>query len=207
VILLGPNHHGSGSPYALFDAGTWQTPVGDVRVAEPLAAELLDHCDLLAEDPRAHRGEHSLEVQIPMLLRLNPQTQIVPILIGGKWPEAGGCRELRAIGTAIAETVREYSRPVLLLASTDLNHYEDQETSHIKDKLVLEAVTKLDEDGLMQRVKDVAVSMCGVAPTYVVIHAAKHLGANQAELVDYRTSGDVTGDFTAVVGYGGVIIL
>ena len=206
VILVGPNHHGRGSPYALFDAGSWRTPVGDVPVAAALAASLLDCCELLASDPRAHAAEHSLEVQVPMLQRLNPNVQIVPVLIGGGWPEAGGRHELAEIGAAIAQTVRESGRPVLLVASTDLNHYEDRETSRIKDKLVLEAVVNLDEDGLMQRVKEVEVSMCGVAPTYVVIHAAKKLGARHAELIDYRTSGEVTGDFSSVVGYGGVVI-
>jgi len=206
IIMVGPNHHGVGSAYALFDAGAWRTPTGDVAIDEPLAADLLDNCDLLAADARAHSLEHSLEVQVPMLRRVNPQVKIVPVLIGGGWPESGGRPNLRAIGDAIAAVVRTYGRPVLLLASTDLNHYEDQETSHVKDKLVLDAVVNLDEDGLMQRVKEVDVSMCGVAPTYIVIHAAKKLGAQHAELLDYRTSGDVTGDFSAVVGYGGVVI-
>jgi AmmeMemoRadiSam system protein B len=206
VFLVGPNHHGVGSMYAVYGAGSWQTPVGDAPVGEALAAQLLDHCELLAEDLKAHRMEHSLEVQVPMLLRVNPQVQIVPLLIGGRWPEAGGRAELRIIGQAIADTVRDYGRPVLLIASTDLNHYEDQETSHAKDKLVLDAILNLDEDRLVHRVKDAGVSMCGVAPTYTVMVAAKELGANKAELVDYRTSGDVTGDFSAVVGYGGVII-
>jgi len=206
VIMIGPNHHGVGSAYALFDAGKWQTPVGDVPIDEPLAAELLDNCDLLAEDLRAHSIEHCLEVQVPMLRRANPNVRLVPLLIGGSWPESGGRSLLRAIGEAIAATVREYGKPVLLLASSDLNHYEDQETAHVKDKLVLGAVEKLNEDALMDRVRDVEVSMCGVAPTFIVIHAAKKLGAKHGEVLDYRTSGDVTGDFSAVVGYGGVII-
>lgn len=206
VILLGPNHHGLGSAYAVYDAGAWRTPVGDVPIAEPLAAELLDACELLAPDPRAHCMEHSLEVQLPMLLRANPRVHIVPILIGGGWPESGGRHKLRDIGVTIAETVRSYGQPVLLLASTDLNHYEDQETSRIKDKLVLDAVLHLDADALMDRVRDVEVSMCGVAPTYIVLVAAKCLGAKQAELLDYRTSGDVSGDFSKVVGYGAVVI-
>jgi hypothetical protein len=206
VILVGPNHHGLGSPYALFDAGAWRLPGGDLSVSESLAAALLDNCELLAADARAHAVEHCLEVQLPMLQRLNPRVQIVPVLIGGGWPAAGGRHELREIGAAMARTVQEYGQPVLLVASTDLNHYEDQETSRIKDKLVLDAVVELDEDGLMQRVEDVGVSMCGVAPTYIVMHAAKKLGARRAELLDYRTSGDVTGDYSAVVGYGAVVI-
>lgn len=206
VILVGPNHHGIGSPYALFDSGSWSTPVGEVPIAEALAGTLLDNCELLAPDAKAHRAEHSLEVQVPMLRRLNPRVQIVPVLIGGGWPEAGGRHELAEIAVAIAQTVRESGRPVLLVASTDLNHYEDRETSRIKDKLVLDAVVNLDEEGLMQRVKEVDVSMCGVAPTYIVIHAAKKLGARHAELIDYRTSGEVTGDMSSVVGYGGVVM-
>lgn len=206
VIMVGPNHHGTGSAYALFDAGAWRTPVGDVAIDEPLAATLLDNCELLSEDFRAHSGEHSLEVQVPMLRRANPNVRIVPVLIGGGWPESGGRSNLRDIGIGLAQTVREYGKPVLLLASTDLNHYEDRESSRIKDKLALDAVVNLDEDALMDRVRDVEISMCGVAAAYIVIHAAKKLGAKKAELLDYRTSGDVTGDYSSVVGYGAVVI-
>lgn len=206
VILVGPNHRDAGSHYAVFRSGAWQTPVGDVPVAEPLAAELLENCALLAEDPRAHMQEHSLEVQMPMLLRANPNVHIVPLLIGGHWPESGGRRELTEIGSAIAETVREHGKRVLLVASTDLNHYEDQEVSHRKDTLALDAVVHLDPDALMDRVIEAQVSMCGVAPTYIVLTAALKLGAKHAELMEYRTSGDVNGDFTRVVGYGGVVI-
>jgi AmmeMemoRadiSam system protein B len=102
--------------------------------------------------------------------------------------------------------VQDYGKPVLLLASTDLNHYEDQKISNIKDKLALDAIVKLDEEALMNHVIDVEVSMCGVASTYIVLHAAKKLGAKRAELLDYRTSGDVSGDFARVVGYGAVVI-
>jgi AmmeMemoRadiSam system protein B len=141
-----------------------------------------------------------------MLLHANPNVRIVPLLIAGGWSDAGERRNLREIGAAIAQTVQEFGKPVLLLASTDLNHYENQETSNIKDKLVLDAVVNLDEEALMDRVHDVEISMCGVASTYIVLHAAKKLGAKHAELLDYRTSGDVSGDFARVVGYGAVVI-
>ena len=206
VILVGPNHHGIGSRYAVYSSGSWHTPIGDVPVAEPLASELLDSSDLLAEDSRAHAAEHSLEVQVPMLLRANPNVHIVPLLIGGGWPEAGGRAELKEIGRALAYCVQEYGKPVLLVASTDLNHYEDQESSHKKDKLVLDAVVNLAPDALMDRVISAEVSMCGVAATYIVLWAALGLGAKRAELIEYRTSGDVSGDFERVVGYGGVVI-
>jgi AmmeMemoRadiSam system protein B len=206
VILVGPNHRGTGNCYAVYSKGAWHTPVGDVPVAEPLALEILNSCELLVEDTRAHTHEHSLEVQLPMLLRANPNVNIVPLLIGGGWPESGGRHELKEIGSAIAQCVRECGEPVLLVASTDLNHYEDQEVSHAKDKLVLDAIVNLDPDAMMDRVIDADISMCGVAATYIVLRAAKGLGAARAELLEYRTSGDVSGDFSRVVGYGGVVI-
>jgi AmmeMemoRadiSam system protein B len=206
VIMVGPNHRGVGSAYAIYESGAWRTPVGDVPIDEPLATELLGNCKLLAEDPSAHGYEHSLEVQVPMLLRLNERLRIVPILIGGGWPESGGRANLRGIGRAIAETVKKHSGSVLLLASTDLNHYEDQQTSNRKDKLALDAVVNLDEEALMDRVRENKISMCGAAPTYIVLVAAKQLGAKRARLLDYRTSGDVSGDYLAVVGYGAVVI-
>ena len=102
--------------------------------------------------------------------------------------------------------MKQLGQRVLLVASTDLNHYEDQQTSNRKDKLALDAVVNLDEEALMDRVREHNISMCGVAPTYTVLVAAKQLGAKHARLLDYRTSGDVSGDFSAVVGYGGVLI-
>lgn len=194
VIMLGPNHHGVGSPFALYDAGKWVTPVGEVPIDEPLAAELLDQCDLLAEDPRAHALEHSLEVQVPMLQRINPAVRIVPILIG-----SDERYELRELGLAIAGAVQEHGGPVLLLASSDLNHYEDQQTSNRKDKVALEALVAMDEELLWNCCREEEISMCGVAPTYCVLVAAKKLGAKRAEVLDYRTSGDVSGDYGAVV--------
>jgi MEMO1 family protein len=206
VILVGPNHRDAGSRYAVYGSGAWHTPMGDVPIAESLALALLGNCGLLAEDTRAHAHEHSLEVQLPMLLRANPNVHVVPLLIGGSWPESGGRRELKEIGTALAKCIKECDQPVLLVTSTDLNHYENQEASHVKDRLVLDAIVKLDPDALMDRVIDADVSMCGVAATYIVMWAALGLGATRAELLEYRTSGDVSGDFTRVVGYGGVVI-
>jgi AmmeMemoRadiSam system protein B len=136
-----------------------------------------------------------------MLQQVNPAVRIVPVLIGRQDRAA-----LRELGEAIALTVREYGKPVLLLASSDLNHYEDQRTSNRKDKLALEAVAALDEELLWKRCEEEEISMCGVAPAYSVIVAAKKLGAKHGEVLDYRTSGDVTGDGSAVVGYGAVVI-
>lgn len=206
VILIGPNHHNLGSPYAVFARGIWRLPVGDVPVDEPTATALLESCDLLRDDPRAHRREHSLEVEVPFLLRANPKLRIVPILIGGPWPDSGDRCRLRALAAAIAGTVARCQDPILIVASTDLNHYEDQRTTDRKDRLALEAMERRDPEMLMDRVEHHDISMCGVAPTYVALHAANQLGASVATVLDHRTSGDVSGDYQAVVGYAAVQI-
>ena len=136
-----------------------------------------------------------------MLHRVNPYVRIVPLLIGSHDRD-----DLQQIGQDIAATVKEYGKPVLLLASSDLNHYEDQQTSNRKDRLALDAMVALDEQELWTQVHANDISMCGVAPAYIVLVAAKKLGATRAEVLDYRTSGDVSGDFSAVVGYGAVVI-
>jgi len=206
VILLGPNHHGVGPQFAVFDRGAWSLPSGEVAIDEPLTSALLAQSKLFVADVRAHQDEHCLEVQVPMLQRANPKVRIAPLLIGGGCPEAGGRDQLREIALALARAVEQVEDPVLLVASTDLNHYQDQETSNRKDRLALDAVVKLDEGSLLDSVRAADISMCGVAPTYVTVVAAKELGATRAELIDYRTSGDTSGDYTAVVGYGGVVI-
>lgn len=206
VVLIGPNHRGLGSRYAVFAEGSWRLPSGMIPVAQDVTAALLAECHQLTADERAHQLEHSLEVQVPFLQRLNPRVRIAPVLIGGSWPEAGGRGELRRIGEALANVVTRLAEPVLLVASTDLNHYESQATSNAKDRRALDAVVGLDEDELMRRVTAEEISMCGVAPTYIALIAAKKLGATRAEVLDYRTSGDVSGDFQRVVGYGAVVI-
>ncbi|MCX7914824.1 MAG: AmmeMemoRadiSam system protein B [Verrucomicrobiae bacterium] len=206
VILLGPNHHNLGHPYAVFARGTWQLPVGDVAVDEATADELLTRCDLLRDDAWAHSREHSLEVEVPFLMRTNPRLQIVPIVIGGPWPDSGDRARLRTIARAVAETVAHRGQPVLLVASTDFNHYEDQRTTERKDRLALEAIEHRDPELLMDRVQKHDISMCGVAPTYIALHAANQLGAQTVRILDHRTSGDVSGDYHAVVGYAAAVI-
>lgn len=206
VILLGPNHHNLGHPYAVFAHGTWHLPVGDVPIDEPTASELLAHCDLLRDDAWAHSREHSLEVEVPFLMRNNAGLRIVPIVIGGPWPDSGDRTRLRAIARAIAEVVAHRNEPTLLVASTDFNHYEDQRTTERKDRLALDAIERRDPDLLMDRVEEHDISMCGVAPTYIALHAANQLGAQTARVLDHRTSGDVSGDYQAVVGYAAALV-
>lgn len=201
-ILCGPNHFRQGSALdALMARGRWQYPGGEVSIHTELAQALLAATPKLRDDMAAHGKEHCLEVQIPFLHLLRPDVQIVPVLLWGQ--ELSFCRE---VGQALARVAREAMEPVLLVASTDLNHYEPQAVSNRKDRMAIDAICALDPEGLHQTVRRHDITMCGVAPTVAVLFAAAELGANTATLVRYMTSGEVSGDMDAVVGYCGVII-
>jgi AmmeMemoRadiSam system protein B len=201
AVLLGPNHTGLGSPAALVASGAWGYPGGSVPVARELAAALLAASSDLAEDPRAHVREHALEVQIPFLHRRRADLQIVPVTLGRVDP--GFCR---AVGEALGHVAAHWTEPVLVVDSTDLNHYESQAVSNRKDRLAIDAILGLDADGLWRTVQAHDISMCGIAPTQALLWAAPALGIRSARLVRYQTSGDVSGDVAHVVGYAGIIL-
>jgi len=202
AVVVGVNHRDPGaSPLALYDAGTWTTPLGDVDVDEDFARAWLTGCPAIVADPGAHAREHSLEVQIPFLQLRNPAVRIVPLMVTTHDPAT-----LRSAGTALGETVRDCAGGVLIVASTDMTHFESADRAETKDRMAIDAMLALDPDALMDTVARRRISMCGVAPTALVLHAAVCLGASQAELVDYRTSADTTGDRSDVVGYAGVVI-
>lgn len=200
VILLGVNHHGIGGPFALCARGQWQTPLGAVDVDEPLAEKLLSACPHLEDDPGAHEYEHSLEVELPFLQRTRKDLQIVPIAFGNDNPS-----RLSAIGKAIATVIKSVADPILLLSSSDMNHFESQEVADRKDRMAIEAMLALDPERLLEVCDEERITMCGVAPTCAMLHAVNALGGTRAELVDHRTSGEVTGDYSSVVGYAGII--
>lgn len=201
VVILGPNHHGVGHQAAVYAHGGWEMPLGPVPIAEVLAAAVLAACPMTAADTTAHRFEHSLEVQVPFLQALAGELAIVPICIGRLPLEV-----LLALGDGLAVALR--TRPVrpLLVASTDMTHYESGEVARRKDDLALRHVLDLDPAGLYRTVSTNRISMCGVLPTVIMLQAAKALGASRAELAGYANSGDVTGDQGEVVGYAGVIV-
>lgn len=201
VLLLGPNHTGRGAWGSVMTGGRWAVPGSEVPVARELAETILAACPVLEEDARAHAQEHALEVQLPFLRRIRPDIAFVPITL--MRTDLAFCEE---VGHAIAEVVKAYREPVALLSSTDLNHYESQAVSNVKDRIAIDAILALDPDGLQRTVREHRVSMCGIAPTTALLAALGALGARKAELIRYMTSGDVSGDYEQVVGYGGLII-
>jgi MEMO1 family protein len=204
VVILAPNHTGvcqAPGGASLWEAGAFRTPLGDVAVDEPFAASLRQASQLVGVDHDAHRAEHAVEVELPFLQTLRDDVRIVPLVLAwDAWEPA------RSLGEALARLVRATAEPVLLLASSDLNHYEPAAVSEQKDARALEAVSALDGAELLARCKRERISMCGRAPVAAVLAAARALGAARVEVVDYRHSGWVSGDDSQVVGYGGVVI-
>jgi AmmeMemoRadiSam system protein B len=200
VIILGPNHHGHGAPLGL---GTedWQMPLGDVPVNRELAGRILDGSRVITEDETAHAYEHSLEVQVPFLQYLNSAVRIVPIVVSHIPYQV--CVEA---AQDLARAIREYGQEVLIVASTDMTHYESRESASRKDHQALARIQELDPQGLYETVVGNRISMCGIMPTTIALLTANELGARQAELVRYTDSGEASGDTMQVVGYAGMII-
>jgi AmmeMemoRadiSam system protein B/AmmeMemoRadiSam system protein A len=200
-VILGPNHTGRGQPLSIMTEGKWQTPLGDVEIDSELARHLLSISKHLQEDDAAHQFEHSIEVQLPFLQYFQPDVKIVPITLSFASLDA-----YREIGTEIARAIRETRKEAVIMASSDMTHYESQEAAAKKDQQAIDAILLLDDDELFKRVEQHNISMCGCAPVASLIAAARELGATSAELVKYQTSGDTSGDYSAVVGYAGIII-
>ena len=200
-VVIGPSHTGRGQPFSVFADGGWRTPLGEVAVDGELARRAVALSRYLEEDEVAHLQEHSVEVQLPFLQYFKPDVRIVPVVLASAEVEV-----YREIGRAIAGAVKETGREVVLLASGDLTHYESQASAEKKDRAGIEAILAFDEELLLRRVRDMDISMCAYAPAATMIAACRELGGGRPELVDYRTSGDATGDYTAVVGYAGIVI-
>lgn len=200
-VVLCPNHTGFGAAAALDPSDVWRTPLGDVPVDRRMAARLAALAPSLEPDSVAHAREHSLEVQLPFLQVLRPDVAIVPVCLGA--PRLALCRE---VGDALAAIVAEEAEPPLLIASSDMNHYESRDEGRRKDDLALARIGALDPEGLFQTVLAESISMCGFLPATALLFAARAAGATSARVVARRDSGDETEDTSSVVGYAGVII-
>ena len=200
-IVLCPNHTGMGQPLAVMSDGAWETPLGKVPIDSPLAAALKKRFPLLTEDADAHRAEHAAEVELPFLQFMSPNLSFVPIALG-----TGKFDVLETLGLAIADVVKTEGEPVLIIASSDMNHYESDRITRVKDHKAIDRILALDARGLFDVVMNEDISMCGFGPTVALLTAAKRLGATAAELIKYATSGDISGDREMVVGYAGVVV-
>jgi AmmeMemoRadiSam system protein B len=184
---------------AILSAGKWRTPLGDARIAEDLAKRVCAACPALREDQVAHRSEHSLEVQLPFLQALDPDFTFVPIAVGTiRFPE------LVNVGEGLARVLAESGEDILVVTSSDMNHYEDDETTRNKDQAAIDRMLELDPTGLYEVCLARRITMCGLGPAVAMLTAMRLLGAENAQLVRYATSAEVSGDRTTVVGYAGM---
>lgn len=202
-VILGPNHTGYGEQFSIMTEGSWQTPLGDVKIDSELAKAIKSESKYLKEDQKAHAQEHSIEVELPFLQYLGGDFSFVPIAF---FPAELAI--YKDIAGSIARAIEKLGKKdsTVIVASSDMTHYESHEEAQSKDKQALDAVLKLDEDELFNKVRDLNISMCGYAPAVIMLAASKLLGAKKAELVKYQTSAVVSGDYSAVVGYAGVIV-
>jgi AmmeMemoRadiSam system protein B len=212
IVLIGPNHTGLGPAVSVFPDGRWDIPGGEIPIDRELTADLLDAFQQARPDTSAHVLEHCLELQLPFLLHAAGRASgaaghvaFVAIVLGTT--DWNLCEDL---GAAVAELVRtrigQGRAAPLLVASTDMNHYESEETTRRKDALAIEALERLDARSLHDRAQQHRISMCGLGPAVVTVTAARRLSAQQGRLVRYATSAEVSGDYARVVGYAGFVI-
>jgi AmmeMemoRadiSam system protein B len=201
-IVLCPNHTGLGKPLSIMKSGAWKTPLGELAMDDELAEALMQSDPHLEEDAEAHRFEHAIEVQLPFMQQAAvPSMRFVPITVG-----TASLQPLVELGKAMAAVIRRNAPGTLIVASSDMNHYESDAVTRKKDKRAIDQVLALDPEGLFDVVRRENISMCGYGPTVAMLTAAKELGATKAELVKYTTSAEVSLDFDHVVGYAGVIV-
>jgi len=201
-LVMCPNHTGMGGALATQSEGAWETPLGDVPIDIDLAEALKQRFPLLQDDSAAHRAEHAAEVELPFLQLRQPELRFVPITLGTRDFDL-----LERLGRAIADVIAAQREDILMVASSDMNHYEPDTVTRMKDHRALERILTLDARGLYDVVTEQEISMCGFGPAVVMLTAARQLGAKSAELVKYATSGDISGDRDMVVGYAGVVVV
>lgn len=201
VIVIGPNHSGIGAPASLMAEGEWEMPSGNVQINTELSQLILEQSKYLRNDAAGHEREHSLEVQVPFLQYLKSDFALVPISL--MRTDYKICED---IGNALAEAIKQYKKDVLIVASTDMSHFVSHDYATKMDKKAIEEILALNPEGLYDTVRAYDISMCGFIPTTIALISSKQLGAEEVELVDYRTSAEVSGDYQHVVGYAGLLI-
>ena len=195
VVLVGPSHHAAFDGVAAHMRGAWETPLGRAPIDEEVSQALVDADPVVFDDPDVHRDEHSLEMQMPFLQRLVPSLRILPLLMGSQ-----SRREVEALAAALAKALA--GRRALLVASSDLSHYQPAAVANRLDAKVVEEVGGFDEGALMARLETHQNVACGGGPVVAVMKAARALGADRATVLKYGDSGDVgERDKSHVVGY------
>ncbi len=201
IIILGTNHTGVGNNFSLWDKGAWEIPFGKIDIDEELASTILDSGDLITADNLAHINEHSIEVELPMLYYFFNNFKIVPICC-----KHSNLNTYENVANQIYTAIKNISDEILLIASSDLTHYEPDASARKKDSEIIEAIINLDEKNMLKKIDKFNISMCGAAPVAILISCLKKIKAVKSQIIMYQTSGDTSGDYNSVVGYLGALI-
>ena len=195
-IILSPNHTGFGSEISVFNKGEWKTPFGLVEVDNEFAEEIISDSEIASADFSAHVSEHAIEVQLPFLQYLSNNFKIVPIVMGTQ-----SLITASDLSSSIVKAGEKLGKSYCIIASTDLSHFNTQERANEVDGFVLEDIEKMDELKLMEEIIQYNITMCGYGPVITTILSSKLTGKNSSEILAYGTSGDISKDFSNVVGY------
>jgi AmmeMemoRadiSam system protein B len=198
VIIIGPNHYGIGTEVGTMNEGSWITPIGKTRIDGELASEISDDCEIVKVDPIAHSRDHCIEVQIPFLQYINKSATILPIILRDQ--DKNTSIEL---GKCIAKMIK--NRRVMLVASSDLTHYEPNDRAYSKDTKLISSIQGMNISHFYSVLENSQVTACGYGAIATVMMAAKECGAVNGKLLRYATSGDITGDVSSVVGYSAIV--
>lgn len=194
-IILGPDHNGLGSMASVWPEGEWETPLGKVEVDKEAVNFMLSNSDVLAPDEKAHIYEHSIEVQLPFIQNFFGSFKFVPISVTLQLPEIS-----EKLADVIDAYIKESMKDVVVIASSDLNHYDPYDLTNKKDQLVIDKIVSMDYNGLYDTVVTKDVTVCGYSPIMVAMILASRRG-KKAKILKHANSGDTSGDKSAVVGY------
>ncbi|MFA5108311.1 MAG: AmmeMemoRadiSam system protein B [Candidatus Micrarchaeia archaeon] len=205
MVILCPNHTGLGEIVSV-SFEDWKTPIGTSSTDLRLAAKIILSCPLMRRNEAAHFREHSIEVMLPFIQRINPKAKIVAICIGVQ-----GEKIASEVGKAIFDACSDNEfkdRNILLLASSDFTHYESGERAKLMDKMPIEFIKKLDANALEREVEQNGLSICGHGPIAAAIYYAKLAGKKEAKLLKYTNSGKETnGNESSVVAYASLVFI
>ena len=200
VIIIGPNHHGLGPGVSVYDGDAWETPLGIVEIDREFAEELVKQSGVFEFDELAHSREHSIEVQLPFLQYIySNDFKFVPISL---WDQS--LETAKKIAKSIYEAALKLGRDVIVIASSDMSHYDSHELTMVKDREAIVRIEQLDDKGLYDTIYEKDVTMCGYGAVSVAINLVRGVGG-RAYTLKYYTSGDISGDKSAVVGYAAII--
>lgn len=200
-ILLGPNHTGLGADVSIMSSGEWEIPTGTFFIDEGVSKNIMQKVPYVSEDMQSHTAEHSLEVQLPFISYFSDRVKIVPVIV-----MTASLQECREIGEGIAHCIRKVNYNVIIVTSSDMSHYVSDSVARRFDGFAIDKIINLNPEGLYNIARKKEISMCGLLPAIIMLYAARALGAKEARLVRYATSGEISGDYESVVGYAGIII-